>query len=277
VQGHGVLHLLTSPNGSLGHLAKMNPRLVCIRSRPQVLPQRSRMIICKSMESETTDGSEEVAKVESSSNGSSLAAPPPLPPPPSSSSPFTSGKISSRIAVKSVSNGETGRPSPKNSASLTDESKPPGPSSISTTPQKPAIRTTTEFKPSKSLLEKGNQGAFPTGRISPFAEDQLKSSVPPSSTSRASSRTMINSGKQVLEAFKRGEVEGKTTKFGQPIVPKNIFEDTRRTPEEIAADKFQFQLSTDALLLGLSFVLVIALMLATAFLVWKVGAIHYNE
>ncbi len=81
----------------------------------------------------------------------------------------------------------------------------------------------------------------------------------------------------MLEAFKRGEVEGKTTKFGQPIVPKNIFEDTRRTPEEIAADKFQFQLSTDALLLGLSFVLVIALMLATAYLVWKVGAIHYNE
>lgn len=58
---------------------------------------------------------------------------------------------------------------------------------------------------------------------------------------------------------------------------KNIFEDTRGTPKEIVADNFQFKLSTDALLLGLSVVLVIGLMIATAFLVWKVGAIHYNE
>lgn len=88
---------------------------------------------------------------------------------------------------------------------------------------------------------------------------------------------MINSGKQVLDAFKQGEKDGKTTKFGQPIVPKNIFDDVRQTQEEKDADKFSFNLKPGDIFLVFSFLLIIGLMLGTAFIVWKVGAIHYNE
>lgn len=83
--------------------------------------------------------------------------------------------------------------------------------------------------------------------------------------------------RQVLEAFKQGEMTGKTTKFGQPIVPKNIFDDVRRTPQEMEDDKFKFSLKPGDIFLVFSFLLIIGLMLGTAFLVWKVGAIHYNE
>lgn len=82
---------------------------------------------------------------------------------------------------------------------------------------------------------------------------------------------------QVLDAFKEGEKAGKTTKFGQPIVPKNIFDDVRQTQAEKDADKFSFNLKPSDIFLIFSFLLIIGLMLGTAFLVWKVGAIHYNE
>lgn len=82
---------------------------------------------------------------------------------------------------------------------------------------------------------------------------------------------------QVLDAFKQGEKDGKTTKFGQPIVPKNIFDDVRQTQEEKDADKFSFNLRPGDIFLIFSFLLIIGLMLGTAFLVWKVGGIHYNE
>lgn len=86
------------------------------------------------------------------------------------------------------------------------------------------------------------------------------------------------SGKRVLEAFKEGEKENKsTTKFGLPVVPTNIFDEVRRTPEEIAADAFKFEINPGQLLLAGSFLVVIAIMFGTVFLVWKVGAIHYNE
>jgi hypothetical protein len=211
----------------------------------------------------------------------------------STPSPFAKGKISSKIASQTSQNGKssnlvsapattnTAPPAPTSTAPKASASKPAvAPSSTPSVFQKaPASKPSFSVKP-KSLIDDGSSGAFPTGKVSPFAADRLKSQQlsPPSQYNRTSSgRTLINSGKQVLDAFKQGEKDGKTTKFGQPIVPKNIFDDVRQTQAEKDADKFSFNLKPSDIFLIFSFLLIIGLMLGTAFLVWKVGAIHYNE
>ncbi|KAG0631871.1 hypothetical protein M758_1G285700 [Ceratodon purpureus] len=216
----------------------------------------------------------------------------------STPSPFAAGKISSKIASQTSQRAENGKssvsPAPKapaapktasaapKTASADPAKSTPKPASSSTPSvfvKAPTTKPSISLKP-KSLIDDGSAGAFPTGKVSPFAADRLKSqmSSPPSQYNRTSSgRTMINSGKQVLDAFKQGERDGKTTKFGQPIVPKNIFDDVRQTQEEKDADKFSFSLRPGDIFLVFSFLLIIGLMLGTAFLVWKVGAIHYNE
>ncbi|XP_024386960.1 uncharacterized protein [Physcomitrium patens] len=210
----------------------------------------------------------------------------------SNPSPFAAGKISSKIASQQSQQAENGKssvsPATKEAAAVptttaTDSPKSaPKPVSAATPSvfvKAPAAKPAFTVNP-KSPLDDGSDSPFPTGKVSPFAADRLKSQMasPPSQYNRTSSgRTMINSGKQVLDAFKQGEKDGKTTKFGQPIVPKNIFDDVRQTQEEKDADKFSFNLRPGDIFLIFSFLLIIGLMLGTAFLVWKVGGIHYNE
>jgi len=226
------------------------------------------------------EGEEEKGKPASSNEKASSSGT-------STPSPFAAGKISSKIASQTSQNGKTSSipsttkaPAATKTASKASISKPSSASSTPSVFQKaPTSKASISVKP-KSLIDDGSAGAFPTGKMSPFAADRLKSQMasPPSQYNRTSSgRTMINSGKQVLDAFKQGEKDGKTTKFGQPIVPKNIFDDVRQTQEEKDADKFSFNLKPGDIFLVFSFLLIIGLMLGTAFIVWKVGAIHYNE
>eukprot|EP00244_Chara_vulgaris_P004976 TRINITY_DN2003_c0_g1_i1.p1 TRINITY_DN2003_c0_g1~~TRINITY_DN2003_c0_g1_i1.p1 ORF type:complete len:376 (+),score=46.34 TRINITY_DN2003_c0_g1_i1:838-1965(+) len=68
-------------------------------------------------------------------------------------------------------------------------------------------------------------------------------------------------------------------KFGRPVAPKNIF-DVEPSKEKIAAasekKKQPFSASKGQLFILFSFTLIISIMVGTAYLVWKVGAIHYN-
>lgn len=125
----------------------------------------------------------------------------------STPSPFAAGKISSKIASQTSQNGKTSNavPSTTKAAATTktvskDPSKPALASSTPSVFQKaPTTKPPFSVKP-KSLIDDGSAGAFPTGKVSPFAADRLKSqmSSPPSQYNRTSSgRTMINSGKQV--------------------------------------------------------------------------------
>ncbi|GBG62996.1 hypothetical protein CBR_g34696 [Chara braunii] len=67
--------------------------------------------------------------------------------------------------------------------------------------------------------------------------------------------------------------------FGRPVAPKNIF-DVEPSKERIAAasekKKQPFSVSKGQLFILFSFTLIISIMVGTAYLVWKVGAIHYN-
>ncbi|KAL2608194.1 hypothetical protein R1flu_026767 [Riccia fluitans] len=229
--------------------------------------RKSRTAIVASSVEEGETSSKEAPNVDASSSPSSGVK-----------SPFKSGgKISSLAAKQSAV-----------------DSKPPGSAEDANGARKPALSI-------------GSKQPSPVGQLSPKAAEQLKVSKPasvftpaakppsPFTTGSAGTAQKASSpiaapgakpaspfvpparGKRVVDAFKEGEKEGKTTKFGQPVVPSNIFQDVKRTPEEVAADAFKFTISPGQLLLIGSFLLIGGLMVGTAFIVWKVGGIHYNE
>ena len=129
----------------------------------------------------------------------------------STPSPFAAGKISSKIASQTSQRAENGKstvslintaPAAAKTTSqdpTKSTSKPVSASTPSVSVKAPTPKPSISVKP-KSLIDDGSAGAFPTGKVSPFAADRLKSqmSAPPSQYNRTSSgRTMINSGKQV--------------------------------------------------------------------------------
>ncbi|XP_047151507.1 uncharacterized protein LOC124823361 isoform X1 [Vigna umbellata] len=78
---------------------------------------------------------------------------------------------------------------------------------------------------------------------------------------------------RVLEASKQSD-KGKR-KSGLPEAPTNLFDDSKRGLS--TGFTFQFPGGSDLFLIVFSFVLISSIMFATTFIVWKVGAIHFNE
>ncbi|KAJ7514558.1 hypothetical protein O6H91_23G049700 [Diphasiastrum complanatum] len=101
-----------------------------------------------------------------------------------------------------------------------------------------------------------------------------KSTYDPFSTT-STQQGLSASRQRVLDALRQSEKGGKLTKFGQPVVPSNLFDEPKSS--EAGSEPFQFSFNRGQLFLVFSFLLISSLMFGTAFLVWKVGAIHYNE
>ncbi|KAI4372916.1 hypothetical protein MLD38_011097 [Melastoma candidum] len=81
-------------------------------------------------------------------------------------------------------------------------------------------------------------------------------------------------GSKVLDAIKQSE--GGKRRSGLPEAPTNLFDDSKRgLPKE--GFTFQFPGGNDLLVVGFSFVFISTVMFATTYIVWKVGAIHFNE
>lgn len=92
--------------------------------------------------------------------------------------------------------------------------------------------------------------------------------------SRYSESKPSEMGSKVLEALK--ESDGGKRRSGLPEAPTNLFDDSKRgLPKE--GFTFQFPGGFDLFIVAFSFVFISTLMFATTYLVWKVGAIHFNE
>ncbi|XP_057523220.1 uncharacterized protein LOC130803073 isoform X2 [Amaranthus tricolor] len=79
-------------------------------------------------------------------------------------------------------------------------------------------------------------------------------------------------GRSVLDALKESE-KGKK---GLPQAPTNLFDDSKRGMPKKGLT-FDLPGGFDLFLIGFSFVFISTVMFATTYIVWKVGAIHYNE
>ncbi|KAI4306846.1 hypothetical protein L6164_030090 [Bauhinia variegata] len=81
-------------------------------------------------------------------------------------------------------------------------------------------------------------------------------------------------GSRVLEALKESDRGKKKSRL--PEAPTNLFDDSKRGLSD-GRWSFQFPGGFDLFIIVFSFVFISTLMFATTYLVWKVGAIHFNE
>lgn len=111
-----------------------------------------------------------------------------------------------------------------------------------------------------------------TKRPSLTARERLKQSrvLNRSAQSKASKQDMNS---RVLEALKEGD-KGKK-RSGLPEAPTNLFDDSKRGLS--TGFTFQFPGGSDLFFIVFSFVFISTVMFATTYVVWKVGAIHFNE
>lgn len=88
--------------------------------------------------------------------------------------------------------------------------------------------------------------------------------------SRTSKREL---GRNILDALKESD-GGKTR--GLPEAPTNLFDDSKRGMPK-AGLTFDFPGGMDLFIIIFSFVFISSVMFATTYIVWKAGAIHFNE
>lgn len=81
-------------------------------------------------------------------------------------------------------------------------------------------------------------------------------------------------GSKVLEALRESDKGKKKSRL--PEAPTNLFDDSKRGMPKQGLT-FEFPGGVDVFIIALSFVLISTLMFATTYIVWKVGAIHFNE
>ncbi|KAK2388066.1 hypothetical protein QL285_061783 [Trifolium repens] len=83
-------------------------------------------------------------------------------------------------------------------------------------------------------------------------------------------------GSSVLAAFREGDKGKKKRRSGLPEAPGNLFDDRKRGMPK-AGLTFDFPGGNDLFLIIFSFVFISTVMFGTTFIVWKVGAIHFND
>ncbi|KAJ4827913.1 hypothetical protein Tsubulata_021779 [Turnera subulata] len=81
-------------------------------------------------------------------------------------------------------------------------------------------------------------------------------------------------GSNVLALLRESEKGKKKTRL--PEAPTDMFDDSNRGSPKPGLT-FDFPGGTDLLIIAVSFVLISTIMLGTTYIVWKVGAIHFNE
>ncbi|CAL0320328.1 unnamed protein product [Lupinus luteus] len=81
-------------------------------------------------------------------------------------------------------------------------------------------------------------------------------------------------GKKVLDALKESDQGKKRSRL--PEAPTNLFDDSKRGMPKKGLT-FDFPGGADLFFIAFSFVFISTVMFATTYLVWKVGAIHFNE
>ncbi|CAI0415741.1 unnamed protein product [Linum tenue] len=89
-----------------------------------------------------------------------------------------------------------------------------------------------------------------------------------------SKTTKPDMGKKVLDALRESDKGKKRSRL--PEAPTNMLDDAKRGMPN-PGWTFDFPGGNDLLVIAFSFVFISTVMFATTFVVWKVGAIHFNE
>ncbi|KAL1217849.1 hypothetical protein V5N11_009620 [Cardamine amara subsp. amara] len=82
-------------------------------------------------------------------------------------------------------------------------------------------------------------------------------------------------GRQLLDVLKESDKKS-NRKPGLPEAPTNMLDDSKRGMPKNGLT-FDFPGGSDILVIAFSFVFISTVMFATTYIVWKLGAIHFNE
>lgn len=125
---------------------------------------------------------------------------------------------------------------------------------------------------------KQDTGSFPDSQLKPkrsplTARERLRAArVLSRYTETTSSKSEV--GSKVWDALRASD-QGKK-RSGLPEAPTNLFDDSKRGMPKQGLT-FQFPGGVDLFIIAFSFVFISTLMFATTYIVWKAGAIHFNE
>lgn len=107
------------------------------------------------------------------------------------------------------------------------------------------------------------------------ADSKSPAAAPTKPGAPAAAARKAEFGSRVLEAMRETDGGGKR-RSGLPEAPSNLLDDSQRGLSK-GGFIFDFPGSSDLLVIAFSFVFISTVMFATTFLVWKLGAIHFNE
>ncbi|KAL6649745.1 hypothetical protein ACP70R_013969 [Stipagrostis hirtigluma subsp. patula] len=112
-----------------------------------------------------------------------------------------------------------------------------------------------------------------------YAEPSAKGAAAAKPGGAASKTTKPEFGSGVLDALREADAKkggGGRRRSRLPEAPGNLFDDSKRgMPKE--GWTFELPFGVDVFLVLVSFTLITTIMFGTAYLVWKLGAIHFNE
>ncbi|CAH8268773.1 unnamed protein product [Arabidopsis lyrata] len=128
-------------------------------------------------------------------------------------------------------------------------------------------------KPASESVESGNGSA----KKAPLtARERLRAARVLSRYTEATPKpSKPKMGSQLLDVLKESDKKSKR-KPGLPEAPTNMLDDSRRGMPKSGLT-FDLPGGSDILIIAFSFVFISTVMFATTFLVWKLGAIHFNE
>ncbi|EOA24771.1 hypothetical protein CARUB_v10018050mg [Capsella rubella] len=128
-------------------------------------------------------------------------------------------------------------------------------------------------KPASESVESGNGSA----KKAPLtARERLRAARVLSRYTEATPKpSKPKMGSQLLDVLKESDKKTKR-KPGLPEAPTNMLDDSRRGMPKSGLT-FDLPGGSDILIIAFSFVFISTVMFATTFLVWKLGAIHFNE
>lgn len=112
----------------------------------------------------------------------------------------------------------------------------------------------------------------PPKKVKLTARERLRAARVLSRDSDQSKPPKSQMGRSVLDALRESE-KGKK---GLPEAPANLLDDSKRGMPKKGLT-FDFPGGLDLFLIAFSFVFISTVMFATTYIVWKVGAIHFNE
>ncbi|CAN1165181.1 hypothetical protein LINPERPRIM_LOCUS33601 [Linum perenne] len=131
---------------------------------------------------------------------------------------------------------------------------------------------TEQLKEASSAVS-SDQNRTPTKRSPLTARERLKAArvLSRNAGSKPSKQAL---GKNVIDALRESDKGRKRSRL--PEAPTNMLDDSKRGLSK-PGWTFDFPGGSDLLVIAFSFVFISTVMFATTFVVWKVGAIHFNE